>query len=183
MEWCLLILWALLGVAEHLTGGRLVDARGEAHTPDGFQELQGTESRRIGRCERCSEGSRHEALGGEVVHLIRTGTPQRPLQGGQVGDVPMDDLQAVEQMGDALGLRRAGATQEPIDVIALLQEQLSHVGAVLATDAGDERSSIHEKLTSRLTTRGWVVGCGGAGMGFFARYSSNAVYFPSHQGR
>ena len=43
------------------------------------------------------------------------------------------------QVVDPLRVELAGATDQPVDLVALLQEELGEVRAVLAGDAGDQR--------------------------------------------
>jgi hypothetical protein len=55
---------------------------------------------------------------------------------------------------DATGVEGGGSSDDAVDLVALLQEQLGEVGAVLARNAGDEGSldtRLHAQLLSGST--------------------------------
>jgi len=67
-----------------------------------------------------------------------------PDEARQIGEVAVDDLHVVQDAEPAQPLaddvRAGGAAHHADDAIALLQQQLGEVGAILAGDAGDEGS-------------------------------------------
>jgi hypothetical protein len=48
------------------------------------------------------------------------------------------------KMINTLGVEGAGAADDTVDFVALLQEKLSEVGTILAGDAGDEGFFAHK---------------------------------------
>jgi len=46
------------------------------------------------------------------------------------------------EMIDAVGVEQRGAALDAVDFVALAQQELGEVGAVLASDAGDEGNNI-----------------------------------------
>ena len=85
----------------------------------------------------------HERHRGEVVDLVRPhfvdDAQQRQLI-EQVGRLQRD---AIEQVLDAPEVRRARAADGADDLVALLEQQLGEVRAVLPGDSGDERALGH----------------------------------------
>ena len=80
------------------------------------------------------------ALGGEVVDLVG---PHGADDGEDAHGVTQIAVVQVEvrvtlQMGDALAVIDGGAADDAVDVVALFQQELSQIAAVLAGDAGDE---------------------------------------------
>src|SRR4029079_17619353 len=59
------------------------------------------------------------------------------------GEVAEHELDIAEDVVDARGVERARAADHPVDVVALLEQDLGEVRAVLARDAGDERLPLH----------------------------------------
>ena len=58
-----------------------------------------------------------------------------------VEQVGLPELEAVAEVRDALEVLGAGAPDHADDAVALLEQQLGEVRAVLAGDAGDQRPS------------------------------------------
>ena len=80
------------------------------------------------------------ALGGEVVDLVG---PHGADDGEDAHGVAQIAVVQVEvrvtlQMGDALAVIDGGAADDAVDVVALFQQELSQIAAVLAGNAGDE---------------------------------------------
>jgi hypothetical protein len=93
-------------------------------------------------------------LGAEVVHLVGPQLPQQVDQGDAVGEVGVVEyegaaglVRVLVDVVDPLGVERGGAAHHPVHGVALVQQQLGEVRAVLAGDAGDEcrlaRSVVH----------------------------------------
>ncbi len=81
----------------------------------------------------------------QVVDLVRLHLLDDADQVGRVGQVAvMEDEIAVlhvrilVEMVDAVGVEEGGAALDAVDDIALLQQELGQIGAVLAGNAGDE---------------------------------------------
>ena len=79
-----------------------------------------------------------EAHRGEVVDLVRLGGAQRVDERALVEQVALVQRDPVAEVLDALELLGRGAAHHAVDLVALLEQQLGEVGAVLAGDAGDE---------------------------------------------
>ena len=84
----------------------------------------------------------HERLGGEVVHLVGPVLAQDRDERGLVEQVARRGVRvehdAVLQVGDALEVRGALAAHHADHLVALVEQQLGQVRAVLAGDAGDQ---------------------------------------------
>jgi len=99
------------------------------------------------------------ALGREVVDLVGLDRLQRPRQAVLVDEVAVVQRELVADVVDAPGVERAGAADEAVDLVSLLEEQLREVAAVLAGDSGDQslrrqRASRGEKATITAVARG-----------------------------
>ena len=80
-----------------------------------------------------------KALGSEVVDLVRLRRAERRHEGVRIEQVALDESDAVDQVADALDVLRRCATRHPEHLVVLLEQELSEVGAVLASDARDQR--------------------------------------------
>ena len=92
-------------------------------------------------------------LGGEVVDLVRLQLLEDADQARGVGHVAVVEdeaairlMRVLVEMVDAVGVEQRGASLDAVDLIALAEEELGEVGAVLADDAGDERALHVERL-------------------------------------
>ena len=106
----------------------------------------------------------HEGLGGQVVHLVGRLLPQDVDQRHLVEQVAGHEGDAVLEVGDALEVDRRGAPDHADDLVALVEQELGQVGAVLAGDAGDEGSLGHDVKCSWalcMSVVGRVTGFGG----------------------
>ena len=90
------------------------------------------------------------ALGAEVVDLVRPDAVDERGQAGGIGEVAIVEgeresgfVRVVVEVVDAAGVEGAGAADDAVDVVALRQEELGEVGAILPGDAGDERCFGH----------------------------------------
>jgi hypothetical protein len=83
-----------------------------------------------------------EALRGQVVHLVRTGGFDQADARCEVGEVVFDEGQVRmlldAELGDPPEVDRAGPAKRARHAIALVEEQLRQVSAVLAGNAGDQ---------------------------------------------
>ena len=95
------------------------------------------------------EAGLHEGLGGQVVELGGACGTQHVDQRPLVEQVRLVQFDAIAQMGDALEAFGARAAHHAVHVVALLEQEFGQVGAVLARDAGDQRSVlVHEESLS-----------------------------------
>src|SRR6185369_9164633 len=60
-----------------------------------------------------------------------------------VQQIPLVQMDALAQVGDAFELLLGGPAHHPVHLVPLLQEELRQVAAVLPGDAGDQRSLWH----------------------------------------
>ena len=58
------------------------------------------------------------------------------------------DVRILVEVVDPLGVEGAGATDDSIDVVPFAEKQLRQITAVLAGDAGNQRSFVH-KINSK----------------------------------
>ena len=128
--------------------------------PDRLQQPQGPERVRIGRIFRLLEGNGHMALRGQIINLVGPGLLYDANQAAGVGHVPiMDDkipvrdMRVLVEMIDALGIDQGGAALDAVHLIALFEQKLGEIGAVLTGDTRYQGTFRH----------GWFArGCVGA---------------------
>ena len=109
------------------------------HQPDRLQDPGDAERGELSGEDRLGPGGGHVGLGGEVVDLVRLGVLQHHGEGVLVEQVGRHHLDPVEQMLDPLVAVMAGATHHADHLVALGEEELREVGAILPGDAGDQR--------------------------------------------
>jgi hypothetical protein len=94
------------------------------------------------------------ALCRQIVDLVGLGLLQQPDQVGAVGEVAVMQMEAhpgvvrvAIEVVHPLGVEGRRAPLDAVDGIALMQQQLGEIGAVLSSDAGDQRGLVqgHEK--------------------------------------
>jgi hypothetical protein len=90
------------------------------------------------------------ALRGEVVDLVGLHLLDDAHQARAVGHVAVvqDEfsvllVRILVEMVDAVGVEQRGAALDAVHVVALVEQELGEVGAVLAGDAGDECDFFH----------------------------------------
>ena len=97
------------------------------------------------------------ALGAEVVDLVRLDDAQDAVQGRRVvqvavveDEVPLRHVRVLVEVVEPLGVEGGGAPDDPVDLVALREEQLGEIAAVLTRDPGDEaRASRRHPMLSR----------------------------------
>ena len=84
-------------------------------------------------------------LRAEVVDLVGLELVEQPHEAAGVGEVAVvqEELDAAlvrvaVEVVDPVGVEGRGAADDAVDLVALVEQQLGEVGAVLAGDAGDE---------------------------------------------
>jgi len=84
------------------------------------------------------------ALGTQVVNLIRLNAVDHAAQRIPIREVPIMEEELRMLVGihveviDAVGIESGCAADDAVDLVALAQQQLHEVAAVLACDAGDK---------------------------------------------
>ncbi len=131
--------------AVHLGGAGLVEADRPVGGADGLEHPERAHGGGLGGELGHLEADLDVALGAEVVDLVgpdpvQVADQRRAVR--QVGVVQIElgaaPVGVVVEVVDAPGRERARAADQAVDVVALVEQQLGEVGAVLAGDAGDE---------------------------------------------
>ena len=125
---------------EHLGGGRLVEARLRRDLAHGLEHARDAGGGELRREHRLRPGGRHERHGGEVVDLVGLALAEHVDERALVEEVAGVEHEVVAEPLEPLeGLGR-GAPDHAVHLVALLEQELREVGAVLPRDAGDERA-------------------------------------------
>src|SRR5208282_6915661 len=83
---------------------------------------------------------RHEAHGGQVVDFLGPSFTEDFDQGELVEQIGLVEVDSTRQVSDALEILGAGAADNAVHLVTLLQQPIRQVAAVLAGDAGNECS-------------------------------------------
>ncbi len=129
----------LLHEPEHLRAARLVDPGVEPEVAHRVEHAQDADRGDVRRVLRHVERDLHVALGGEVVDLVRLERLESAREAVLVDQVAVVQDELVPDVVDPPGVEGAAAAHEPVHLVALLEQQLREVAAVLARDPGDER--------------------------------------------
>ena len=112
---------------------------------DGFEQAQRAQAVHVGGVFRAFKANSYVALRTQVVDLVRLGFLHDADQVAAVAEVAVVQVKAgvvnVRVLVDvvhALGVELAAAALDAVHDVALFQQQLGEVRAVLAGDAGDE---------------------------------------------
>ena len=135
-----LVLRRLEHAAEHLAGRGLVEADGRVDLPDRLQHAGDPHGGELGGQHRLGPRGGHERLRRQVVDLVRLGLLQRRREGRLVEQVGLHEPEVIAHVVDALVRLGGRAAHHSPHVVALCQEQLGQVRAVLPGDAGDQRA-------------------------------------------
>ncbi|MNL02313.1 hypothetical protein D3C87_1228140 [compost metagenome] len=157
VERCGFALRNLLNHAVELGGRRLVEAGLllKSQDPNGLEEAQGPHGIDVRRVLGGLEGDLDVALRGEVVDLVGLDLLDDPDQIGGVGQVSVMQVKpAVGVMGilvevvDAIGIEQGSPALDPVDLIALLQQQLGQIRTILSRNPRDQSDFTHVETTS-----------------------------------
>ena len=114
---------------------------------DRLQDAQRADAIRVGRVLRLLERDGHMAHRGQVVDLVGLHLLDDAHQAGEVGqvavvqhEVAVIDMRILIEMVDPVGVEQAAAALEAMHLVALAQQQLGQIGAVLPAHTGDERN-------------------------------------------
>ena len=137
-----------LNLAEHLAGGRLVEADLGIHESDGVEDAGHAQSSDLAGEDRLGEAGLHEGLCREVVNLggavLLEDVDHRDL----VEEVTGYEGDPVLEVGDSLEVDGGRPANHADHLVALREQKLGEVGTVLAGDAGDERALGHGELST-----------------------------------
>ena len=143
-----LVLGRHRGVSVQLRGRCLVEADlpGPVQDAQRLQQAQGAQRVGVRGVLRRLEAHLHVALGGEVVDLVRPDLLNQPDQVGRVGQVsvvqeepPAGFMGVLVQVVDTCGVEGRGAPLHPVHHVALAEQQLREVRAVLPRHPRDQR--------------------------------------------
>jgi hypothetical protein len=140
------LLGDLLHLAVQLRGGGLVEAAGllEAQDADGLQQAQRAHAVGVGGVLGALERHGHVALGAQVVDLVGLDELDDADEVGGVGEVAvvqeeaLAGLRLLVEAVDAGGVQDRGAALDAVHDVALVEEELGEVGAILREGAGRE---------------------------------------------
>ena len=85
------------------------------------------------------------ALGAEVVDFIRTQIIEKFCHLGRIGQISVVkeepcsvDVGVGIEMINTAGIEGGSTSDDAVDLVSLLKQQFSEIGAILSSDAGDE---------------------------------------------
>ena len=147
VEGGVLVLRNLLHLPVELRGRRLVDAAAAREAAQAHRLEDAQDTRRVNVRSELGGVERYlyVALRREVVDLIRSYFAYHLQDAHRVAEVGVVEVEAgtALKVSDALAVVHRRAPDGAVDVVALLQEELRKVRAVLAGDAGDQCCSHH----------------------------------------
>ena len=133
-----LALRALDDLAEHFARAGLIEARFRRRLLHRFEHARDAKRGELAGEDGLIPRRLHEALRGEVVDLVGFALANDVGQRRLVEQVRGHELDAVDEVRDALVGRRGAATHRADDAVALGEQEFGEVRSVLAGDAGDE---------------------------------------------
>lgn len=147
VEGGVLVLRYLLHLPVELRGRRLVDAAAAREAAQAHSLEDAQDTRRVHVCRELGGVERHlyVALSREVVDLVGPYFAYHLQDAHRVAEVGIVEVEVREplKVRDALAVVHRRAADGAVDVVALLQEELRKVRAVLAGDAGDQYCLSH----------------------------------------
>ena len=151
-----LSLRGLRHVPEELRGGGLVEARVQAVAPDRLEQAQRARGADIARVLGLLERDAHVALRSQVVDLVGAHQRDDPVQAAGVTEiavVQLEDLsvplRALACGLDPLAVEHRGAAGNPVYLVALVEQQLCEIRAVLARHARDQGDLLRHPVLPR----------------------------------
>ncbi len=163
IEGCRLGLGNLLDLAVELGGRRLVEAclLLQAKQADRLEQPQRPQRIGIGRVFGRLEADHDMRLRGEIVDLVRLGLLDDADQVGRIGHVAVVEDEALVglvrllvEVLDPPGVERRRPPLDAVDDVALFEEELGQIGAVLAGHAGDQGDFVHTLECQTRSLRG-----------------------------
>ena len=146
-----LLLGYVLDLAEHLRARGLVEAHLArvvvAVEPDRLEDVEDTLGGDVRRQHGVLPRVRHEGDRPEVVDLVGPGLLHGPHQRGEVREVAGEQRDVGHRRMHEVALRVVLTADQTVDVVALVEEELREVEAVLTGDPGDERTGMGREPT------------------------------------
>jgi hypothetical protein len=135
------LLWSFLYETEKLGRTGLIEAGFLFHAEDAhrFEDAQGAKGVRVGRVFGFLETHRNVTLRGEVVdfvglHLLNDAHQARTVGHVAVvqGEATIGDMRILIQMIDAVGIEQRCPALDSVYFVALVEQELGEISAVLA---------------------------------------------------
>ena len=131
-----------LHLAVQLGGRSLIHLAGlgQAADTDGFQHAQNAQCVHIAGVLGYIEGDLNMALCSQIVNFVWLDLTHQTDEAGGIGQVAVvqGDSVLLDQVVDTGGVGDGSAADNTVDLIALLQQELCQIGAVLTGDASDK---------------------------------------------
>ena len=131
-----------LDLAVQLGGGSLIHLAGlgQAADADSLQHTQNAQCVHIAGVLGCVKGDLNVALCSQIVDLIGLDLAHQTDQAGGIGQVAVvqSDRVLLDQMVDTSCVGDGSAADDAMDLIALLQQKLCQIRAVLTGDASNQ---------------------------------------------
>ena len=126
-----------------------------AEDADRLQQPQRAERVGVGGIFRRFEAYLDMALGGEIVDFRRLRFLDQPDEVGGIGHVAVVqkkfdafDMRVLIQVVDALGVERGRAPLHAMHDIALAEQKLGQIGAILTGHAGDQGDLLNDMVST-----------------------------------
>ncbi len=147
----------LLYFAEHFAARSLVKTRADSGFANRFQNANRAQAGDVGGVLGDVEADPHMALRGEVVNFVRLQLVNQFHQVDRVAQVAVVqkhphavDVRIGIKMIDARGVKGAGAPDDAVNFVALFEQQVRQVAAILSGDASNE-CFLHARLALEQT--------------------------------
>jgi len=134
----------LVDLAEHLRRTCLVDADIAIDQANGVEQPGDTEGCDLAGEYRLAKGCLHEGLSGEVVDLFGPVGAQQIDHRHFVEQITWDEPDLILYVCDSLEVDGAGASDHADHLVALSEQELGEVGAILSGDSCDESAFGHD---------------------------------------
>src|SRR5262249_25706517 len=131
---------------EHFAAGCLKKTRTQSRFANCFQDPDRADACNIRCVFRNVEADAHVALCTKMINLVRFQFVKKLYQIKRVAEVAVLDEHSEAiyvvisvEMINAGSVERARASNDPVDFVTFLQQQISQITSVLPGDAGDQR--------------------------------------------
>jgi len=129
-------------IAETLAGTGVEEPAGQAALADAFEQIERAVGDAVQGFERLDEGVGDRGLAGEVVDLVRVGVVENLANARAVGQDTSDERNPVHDAeGNEIGVFSLELASGAPDDVALVQQKLGQVGAILPGDTEDQSFS------------------------------------------
>ena len=136
--------------SEHLRGGGLVEARLRTDLADPLEQAGDPDRRVLGGGDGEPPGLGDRRHRREVVDLVRRAAPEHADQRVLVEEVARVKGDPIDRRVEPLEVPVGGPVDEAVDLVALLEQELGEIGAVLPADPGDQRRASRSRQLHRI---------------------------------